>query len=70
MNSNSQPNIFISEEERLQEELIMIHRDFPNLNRLELLEAKENLDRYFDLAVRIFLRLEKEKAEKKRSENN
>jgi len=25
-----------------------------NLNRAQLLEAKENLDRYFDLAVRIF----------------
>ena len=50
-------------QEQLQEELAMLHRDFPNLKRERLLEAKENLDRYFDLAVRIFLRLEKEKAQ-------
>lgn len=49
-------------QEQLQEELAMLHRDFPNLKREQLLEAKENLDRYFDLAVRIFLRLEKERA--------
>ena len=51
-------------QEQLQEELAMLHRDFPNLKREQLLEAKENLDRYFDLAVRIFLRLEREKTDK------
>jgi hypothetical protein len=47
-------------QEQLQDELVMLHRVYPNLNREQLLEAKENLDRYFDLAVRIFLRLEQE----------
>jgi len=37
---------------------VLLHRIYPNLNREQLLEAKEHLDRYFDLAVRIFLRLE------------
>jgi hypothetical protein len=63
MKLNSQQTGFASEED-FQEELAMLHRDYPNLSRTQLLEAKENLDRYFDLAVRIFLRLEKEKAEK------
>ena len=47
-------------QEQIQEDLILLHRIYPNLNRQQLLEAKENLDRYFDLAVRIFLRLERE----------
>ena len=47
-------------EEQLQDDLILLHRIYPNLNRKQLLEAKENLDRYFDLAVRVFLRLERE----------
>lgn len=47
-------------QEQLQDDLVMLHRIYPNLNREQLLEAKENLDRYFDLAVRIFLRLERE----------
>lgn len=49
-----------SSQEQIQEDLILLHRIYPNLNRQQLLEAKENLDRYFDLAVRIFLRLERE----------
>jgi len=49
-------------EEHIQEDLILLHRIYPNLNRQQLFEAKENLDRYFDLAVRIFLRLEREEA--------
>jgi hypothetical protein len=52
LSSNSQ--------EQLQDDLVLLHRVYPNLNRKQLLEAKENLDRYFDLAVRIFLRLEQE----------
>lgn len=48
----------LSDEDQLQEDLILLHRIYPNLNRKELFEAKENLDRYFDLAVRVFLRLE------------
>jgi len=51
-----------SNQEQIQDDLVLLHRVYPNLNRAQLLEAKENLDRYFDLAVRIFLRLEKEKA--------
>lgn len=47
-------------EEQIQDDLVLLHRIYPNLNRKELLEAKENLDRYFDLAVRVFLRLERE----------
>ena len=47
-------------QEQLQDELVLLHRVYPNLNREQLLEAKENLDRYFDLAVRVFLRLERE----------
>jgi len=49
-------------QEQIQEDLILLHRIYPNLTRQQLLEAKENLDRYFDLAVRIFLRLEREEA--------
>jgi hypothetical protein len=49
-------------QEQLQEDLILLHEIYPSLNREQLLEAKENLDRYFDLAVRIFLRLEREGA--------
>jgi len=41
---------------------ILLHHIYPNLNHQQLLEAKEHLDRYFDLAVRIFLRLEREEA--------
>jgi hypothetical protein len=52
-------------QEQIQEDLILLHRIYPNLNRQQLLEAKENLDRYFDLAVRIFLRLEREEASHK-----
>ena len=51
-------------QEQIQDELVLLHRVYPNLNREQLLEAKENLDRYFDLAVRIFLRLEREKTNK------
>ena len=47
-------------EEKFQNDLVLLHRIYPNLNREQLLEAKEHLDRYFDLAVRIFLRLERE----------
>lgn len=54
-----------SSEDQIQEDLILLHRIYPNLNRAQLLEAKENLDRYFDLAVRIFLRLEREEAARK-----
>jgi hypothetical protein len=50
----------LSDEDHLQEDLILLHRIYPNLNRKELFEAKENLDRYFDLAVRVFLRLEQQ----------
>ena len=49
-------------EDQIQDDLVLLHRIYPNLNRQQLLEAKENLDRYFDLAVRIFLRLEREEA--------
>ena len=52
-------------QEQIQEDMILLHRIYPNLTRQQLLEAKENLDRYFDLAVRIFLRLEREEAERK-----
>ena len=52
-------------QEQIQEDLILLHRIYPNLNRQQLLEAKENLDRYFDLAVRIFLRLEREESSHK-----
>jgi hypothetical protein len=45
-------------QEQIQEDLVLLHRIYPNLNREQLFEAKEHLDRYFDLAVRIFLRLE------------
>ncbi len=44
-----------------QDDLLLLHESYPTLSRGELLEAKENLDRYFDLAVRIFLRLEQER---------
>jgi hypothetical protein len=47
-------------QEQIQDNLVLLHRIYPNLNREQLLEAKEHLDRYFDLAVRIFLRLERE----------
>jgi len=57
-------------EDSFEKDLELLHNIYPNLSPTQLLEAKENLDRYFDLAVRIFLRLEKEEAEKKRSENN
>lgn len=46
--------------EQTQDDLVLLHQDHPKLNQKQLLEAKENLDRYFDLAVRIFLRLENE----------
>lgn len=49
-------------QEQIQEDLVLLHRIYPNLNRPQLLEAKESLDRYFNLAVRIFLRLEREEA--------
>jgi hypothetical protein len=49
-------------QQQIQEDLILLHRIYPNLTRQQLLEAKENLDRYFDLAVRIFLRLERERS--------
>jgi len=49
-------------QEQIQEDLILLHRIYPNLTRQQLFEAKENLDRYFDLAVRIFLRLERKAA--------
>ena len=45
-------------EDQIKDDLVLLHQIYPNLNREQLLEAKENLDRYFDLAVRIFLRLE------------
>jgi hypothetical protein len=45
-----------------QDDLVLLHRIYPNLNRNQLLEAKENLDRYFDLAVEIFVRLEQEES--------
>lgn len=51
-------------EDQIQDDLVLLHRIYPNLDRKQLLEAKENLDRYFDLAVRIFLRLEREEAAK------
>jgi hypothetical protein len=56
-------------EEQIQEDLILLHRIYPNLNRQQLLEAKENLDRYFDLAVRIFLRLEREEEDRQLDSN-
>jgi hypothetical protein len=46
-------------EDQIQDDLVLLHRIYPNLDRKQLLEAKENLDRYFDLAVSIFLRLER-----------
>lgn len=49
-------------EDRLHNDLLLLHQIYPTLNRAELLEAKENLDRYFDLAIRIFLRLQKTQA--------
>jgi hypothetical protein len=49
-------------QEQIQKDLALLHRIYPNLSREQLLEAKENLDRYFDLAVRIFLRLKREEA--------
>jgi hypothetical protein len=49
-------------QEQLQDDLVLLHRIYPNLSREQLLEAKEHLDRYFDLAIRIFLRLEREEA--------
>jgi len=52
-------------QEQIQEDLVLLHRIYPKLNRQQLLEAKENLDRYFDLAVQIFLRLEREEAGRK-----
>ncbi|PYP90829.1 MAG: hypothetical protein DMG65_09985 [Candidatus Angelobacter sp. Gp1-AA117] len=45
-------------EDQIKDDLVLLHRIYPDLDRKQLLEAKENLDRYFDLAVRIFLRLE------------
>jgi hypothetical protein len=42
------------------EDLALLHEIYPNLTREELLQAKENLDRYFDLAIKISLRLEEE----------
>ena len=53
---------FKHSQDQIKEDLILLHRIYPNLNRQQLLEAKEHLDRYFDLAVRIFLRLEREEA--------
>lgn len=53
---------FVQTEEQIQEDLILLHRIYPNLNRQQLLEAKENLDRYFIRAVRMFLRLKSEEA--------
>jgi hypothetical protein len=43
-------------EDEIRDDLILLHRIYPDLTRDQLLEAKENLDRYFNLAVRIFLR--------------
>jgi len=48
-------------EEQIEEDLLLLHDTYPNLSRSQLLEAKENLDCYFDLAVRVFLRLERER---------
>lgn len=47
--------------EEPEEDLVLLRRNYPHLNRGELIEAKENLDRYFDLAVRIWRRLEQER---------
>lgn len=52
---------FPQSEEQIQEDLLLLRRIYPHLTRQQLLEAKENLDRYFALAVRICLRLEREK---------
>ena len=43
-------------EDEIRDDLILLHRIYPDLNRDQLLEATENLDRYFNLAVQIFLR--------------
>lgn len=43
-------------EDEIRDDLILLHHIYPDLTRDQLLEAKENLDRYFNLAVRIFLR--------------
>jgi len=43
-------------EDEIRDDLILLHHIYPDLNRDQLLEAKENLDRYFNLAVQIFLR--------------
>jgi hypothetical protein len=43
-------------EDEVRDDLILLHQVYPDLNRDQLLEAKENLDRYFNLAVQIFLR--------------
>jgi len=45
----------LSWDEEMQESLILLHQIYPELSRTQLLEAKETLDRYFDLAVRIWL---------------
>lgn len=47
-----------SNENQIDEDLILLHEIYPNLSWKELIEAKENLDRYFNLAVRIWCRLE------------
>jgi hypothetical protein len=50
-------------EDQIQDDLILLHRIYPDLSRDQLLEAKENLDRYFALAVRIFLREQQQQSE-------
>lgn len=48
----------IQSQGEINEDLVLLRQMYPNLSRDQLLEAKENLDRYFEVAVRIFLRLE------------
>lgn len=42
------------------DDLVLLHEIYPNFDRNQLLEAKETLDRYFDSAVSICLRLARE----------
>ncbi len=52
------------------DDLVLLHEIYPNLDRGELLEAKETLDRYFDLAVSICLRLAREQNKASVDSNN
>ena len=52
-----------SSPEDLNEDLLVLQQVYPCFDRDQLLQAKETLDGYFDLAVSICLRLAREEDE-------